>query len=663
MGCREYGVRDIFLQTQNERIRSDEKDGAAEVKNQVLFFLPIAIVIAADLFAGENKKAAGPRAISPRLAGDTISKEALAELRSKARSESPSLNRAAGFVAPDTQHTRHTTYDYGWNSPTRTFVKADISGGVHIVVTIQELLDSSDRRVAYHYNIGRGAGGDENNVDVTAAGEFANMPTVSPTSADIAWIMVNLRGASPSGTSYFYCDLLPGLGLFTGNGGNVQGGAFGQFAMSYLTDRAWVISYLIADSLSLAYTDDCGATWTLSTGLAWDMTYAGRFAGSGIAVSYDGGKVAVFETFSGAAFAVGDTVPNVHQYSVSDDDGATWTKVPVYWSGPRDDGSYDPFVTSAGISDSLDDGWTGPWLGTDLVFDYLGDVHMVYANFALEPSDSVAPFKYGSPILHYSSARGEGVANMIELTDTDLSHSAGYSAGVDSGYFIGNFISFGSTPTIAAAPDGPVLMAMWSQPDLDGTLGGTNVASTGYWVTDVWGAVSYDAGNSWSMSFQITATPSIAETWTTLDPVLEPNGDGTYTYHALWLQDNSAGILVFDEGDSTMNPWVYATDVVIFPIGIEDEKDGILRSFTLKQNFPNPFNPATRIDFSLETTSDVNLTIFNMLGQEVITLVDEVKAAGDHIVTWNASDVASGVYFYKLTTGDLTLTKKMVLLK
>ena len=88
-----------------------------------------------------------------------------------------------------------------------------------------------------------------------------------------------------------------------------------------------------------------------------------------------------------------------------------------------------------------------------------------------------------------------------------------------------------------------------------------------------------------------------------------------------------------------------------------------MRSFTLKQNFPNPFNPATKIEFSLNTKSEVNLTIFNMLGQEVATLVDEVKAAGSHNVTWNASNVASGVYFYKLTAGDLTLTKKMVLLK
>ena len=83
----------------------------------------------------------------------------------------------------------------------------------------------------------------------------------------------------------------------------------------------------------------------------------------------------------------------------------------------------------------------------------------------------------------------------------------------------------------------------------------------------------------------------------------------------------------------------------------------------MNQNYPNPFNPSTRIEFALNERSRVTLTVYNMLGQEVATLVDEIKAAGSHYVTWNASDVASGIYFYKLSTDDHTLTKKMVFLK
>jgi len=149
--------------------------------------------------------------------------------------------------------------------------------------------------------------------------------------------------------------------------------------------------------------------------------------------------------------------------------------------------------------------------------------------------------------------------------------------------------------------------------------------------------------------------------FTTLDPVLEPNGDGTYNYHALWLQDNSPGVSLFGEGDSAMSPWVYATNPVI--TGIEDEKDGILRSFTLKQNFPNPFNPATQIEYSLPVSSKVSLIIYNLMGQEIARLVNGEQIAGVHSVRWDAAGLSSGIYFSRLRASGFVETKKMVLLK
>ena len=226
------------LKTINNKIKEQK------VMKKVTIMLIIAVLAFSSVLFAAGKKAGGPRANSPRLIGDTISQEALAELRSKTRSESPSLNRAAGFVIPDTQHTDLTTYDFGWNSPTRTMVKRDGSGGIHIVFANQDLLNSSDRKITYQYNIGRGAGGAENNVNVTAAGDYAYMPTVSTTSADIAWVSVRLRTdlGTPPGTDDFFADIFPGLGLFVGNGGFVPYDAFPQFAMSDATDRAWYIS-------------------------------------------------------------------------------------------------------------------------------------------------------------------------------------------------------------------------------------------------------------------------------------------------------------------------------------------------------------------------------------------------------------------------------------
>jgi len=85
--------------------------------------------------------------------------------------------------------------------------------------------------------------------------------------------------------------------------------------------------------------------------------------------------------------------------------------------------------------------------------------------------------------------------------------------------------------------------------------------------------------------------------------------------------------------------------------------------FTLDQNFPNPFNPNTLIKYSIPKSSQVSLKIFNTLGQEMESLVNEEKQAGTYEVNWNASNLQSGVYFYRIQAGSFIETKKMILLK
>ncbi len=88
-----------------------------------------------------------------------------------------------------------------------------------------------------------------------------------------------------------------------------------------------------------------------------------------------------------------------------------------------------------------------------------------------------------------------------------------------------------------------------------------------------------------------------------------------------------------------------------------------LKSFQLLQNYPNPFNPSTTIRFSLPKASDVNLSIYNILGERITVLVSEHMNAGPHLVEWNASGFASGVYFYRLEAGSFNKTKKLILIK
>jgi hypothetical protein len=99
-------------------------------------------------------------------------------------------------------------------------------------------------------------------------------------------------------------------------------------------------------------------------------------------------------------------------------------------------------------------------------------------------------------------------------------------------------------------------------------------------------------------------------------------------------------------------------------VGIEPVRDvPVARGFDLAQNFPNPFNPVTTIAFDLPRASMVNLAIYNVKGQRVETLVDGRREAGRHRVSWDGRGIASGVYFYRITTDDGSLVRKAVLLK
>lgn len=109
--------------------------------------------------------------------------------------------------------------------------------------------------------------------------------------------------------------------------------------------------------------------------------------------------------------------------------------------------------------------------------------------------------------------------------------------------------------------------------------------------------------------------------------------------------------------------------VLQIPQAVEIGDNGNLpTNYSLAQNYPNPFNPETNFDFALPRASNVELTIFNVLGQKVVTLIDQKMDAGTYRETWNGTSesgapVASGIYFYRLTAGDFVTTKKMMMLK
>ena len=98
-------------------------------------------------------------------------------------------------------------------------------------------------------------------------------------------------------------------------------------------------------------------------------------------------------------------------------------------------------------------------------------------------------------------------------------------------------------------------------------------------------------------------------------------------------------------------------------VGIISNNSEIPNNYDLWQNYPNPFNPTTNIIFHLPKSGNVTIKIFDITGKLVSELLNSELEAGSHNIDWNASDYPSGVYFYKITAGNFTSVKKMMLVK
>ena len=98
-------------------------------------------------------------------------------------------------------------------------------------------------------------------------------------------------------------------------------------------------------------------------------------------------------------------------------------------------------------------------------------------------------------------------------------------------------------------------------------------------------------------------------------------------------------------------------------VSVHEKMAVVLKDFFLFQNHPNPFNPVTRIQYSLPSNGNVVMQVYDTRGREIATLIDEVKSAGKHEVEFNASNIPSGIYYYRLRMNGYTATNKMIVLK
>lgn len=220
---------------------------------------------------------------------------------------------------------------------------------------------------------------------------------------------------------------------------------------------------------------------------------------------------------------------------------------------------------------------------------------------------------------------------------------------------------------------------------------------------DIWLAKSTDGGNSWSQAKRVNNdSPGRQQffNWMSIDQVtgyiyivfydqrgistiyanvyIARSTDGgetfqnvkvntTPVYVSMWMWDY-IGISAFNGKVRPVwmgSGYTVMTAIVdtFYSIGVQNISTEIPSLFGLSQNYPNPFNPQTNIEFSLPVTGNVKIVIFDLLGREIETPVNEQLKAGTYRIDWNAADHPSGVYFYKLQTEGFTETKKMILVK
>jgi hypothetical protein len=129
-----------------------------------------------------------------------------------------------------------------------------------------------------------------------------------------------------------------------------------------------------------------------------------------------------------------------------------------------------------------------------------------------------------------------------------------------------------------------------------------------------------------------------------------------------YLQQEFEAILITNElKGAVIKGIVYGDTSTI--VGITDKIPTQPKEYVLSQNYPNPFNPTTTIKYSIPKADIVKLTVYNAIGSKVATVVNEYKQAGNYSVQFNAANLASGIYLYRLESGNYNSAKKFVLLK
>lgn len=333
----------------------------------------------------------------------------------------------------------------------------------------------------------------------------------------------------------------------------------------------------------------------------------------------------------------------------SNDGGANFAFEKVGYSGwstiDNRDGYSPLFANFAQLDGAVDNG---------------GTMHIAINGYSVDfnTPDTSAVF----PVLYWNSVRDAWTA----VTSVEMDTTGGSDlADLRPGNGIGN-----AYPVVATNENGSVVVVVWQSPEVvEGALnsfpGDGGAASLPIFYTDIYYAVSVDGGQTFGAPEMLAGEASRSDVFPYVaNTGLEMVGENLYRLHYLYMVDAVPGTSLFGENDASNDSyWVYdSMDFEAIPTSVEEEITTV-SNFELAQNYPNPFNPTTKISYSVADQTMVTLKVYDVLGKEVATLVNDVKAAGQYNVSFNAANLATGMYIYKLQAGDFVSSKKMMLVK
>lgn len=360
-------------------------------------------------------------------------------------------------------------------------------------------------------------------------------------------------------------------------------------------------------------------TWNTS----WEMWPGNTQSGGRYPVQANGtGRVGILWNTANGQTVLGD------RWKESTDNGVTWS----------DTVNLFPFRVAG--ADTF-----YPYVHADFVYDGNNPL-FVFSEYYFG-SD---PNRADEDIVFYSQATGFKVA-----VPYDTSKYGPYNTALPQPQRFHNLLT--NFPSIGLSGSTIVIAYQAFQRDTD---------AYGFNYSDLWYVASSNGGNTWGAPQRITNTPTTDERYPSVSKWNAPG-----QFNMVWSQKTPghSGLFAFPGPDGARGVdtvRTFQTFLRVSPIQFTSSVGGsvgLANSFSLEQNFPNPFNPATKINYTVARRDRVTIKVFDVIGREVATLLNEDLSPGSYQVAFDATRLSSGVYYYRMTAGNFVETRKMIALK